>query len=105
VPAPAVPAAAKLPPPAKLSLAPTAVPPAGPGPATTALPALLTSTPQYSTQHPLTQAFAVPAKKAAVKPGAKTKTKPKTKSKNGPVMVKSKAKAPAPVKVTPDSTD
>jgi len=111
VPAPALPVAPKMPPAKKLSLAPTAVPPSGPGPEVAELTSLQTSTPssQYSTQHPLTQAFAVPAKKAVAKPGAKAKpakakTKTKTKSKNGPVMVKSKAKAPAPVK-TPDSTD
>jgi hypothetical protein len=57
--------------------------------------------PQYSTQHPLTQAFAVPAKKPTKAKPAKTKTKAKAK----PVMVKSKAKAPAPAAPTPDTTD
>jgi hypothetical protein len=50
---------------------------------------------QYTTAHPLTQAFDVPAKKAAVKAPAKAAVKAKAKSKTKPGVVKSKKAAAA----------
>jgi cell division protein FtsQ len=104
-PAPAVQAATKMPAPKKLGIAPTAVAPSGPKPAAAVLPGTqtpLVTTSKYNTQYPLMQSFAVPAKKAGAKNGAKAKpAKAKTKAKAKPVMVKSKAKVPAPMKPAP----
>jgi cell division protein FtsQ len=91
---------ADLPPPAKLKLAPSSDSKPAALPPVAALP-VLQSTNQPSLQHPLMQAFDVPAKKKPVAKATKTKTALKKK----PAMVKSKAKAAAPAKPSPAVAD